>query len=1102
MATHGTLVDVHVPAPLQPSGPRAGARVRLLGVLEAAADAWSRPRLWVADWSEVVVTAQSPPWEGVRRVTIPEARTLARSGSEDEVRIVARAIASLSPRSFRVAEGRDTISVELDRPDVVRDGSTLEIRGFATMRRDEPLIANARRRSIGTQSFELSRHEAGLPTLTGISQVRGLSRSEAERGYPVRLEAVATYVSPASGHLFVQDETGGLYIHIGAQDTGLASGDRVRVEGFTAPGGLAPMVTSPSIRRLGAGRQPEARPVSGARLSAGYDDCRRVEVSGIVRRVRHDDEGSQLLLGIEGQRVPVRLPPSPKGTDLIPVDARVRVHGVCGTHFNQRSLFDRVELFVADAGDVTIEERPGPPFALPLVPVSDLLRSGVDGRWERLVRTRAVVLHHRAGQPLYLRGSSGTVIAETDSAQPLRPGDEVDVVGFPAPAPATPRLEDAFFRRVGHGPPPEPVAVSGVQLLGPGLDAELTRFQATLVDVARHEAGTSLILQGADQLIEAFGDGDLQPVPPAGARLEVTGLLLFEDERTGGGPQSRVLLRGPDDVRVIARPPWLTSRRAAGTAGALAAAALVAQAWIVTLRRQVRARTGELRAAEQRYRLLADNASDVILTTDEALRLTYVSPSVVRDLGYTAEEVLALPLERIVTPRSWELLRSAVARDGDVPGTADLELEILHKDGTSRWMHVRTSVLRDAQGVRTGFLAAARDVTARRRAQQELARLATAIEQSVDTVVLTDPDGVILYVNPAFERSTGYSSAEVLGRRPAVWKSGAHDRAFYEALWAALRAGHTWEGRFTNRRKDGSLFLEDASISPVRDRKQGPLIGYVAVKRDVTRQVQLEGQVAQTQKMEALGRLAAGIAHDFNNVLAIVLNLADLALQPGRSAERIAGYLAGIREAALRAGGLTRQILTFSRQSPALMQEIDPKEVVGEAVRMLRVLLPPGVEARERLESTALVAADATQLQQIVVNLGTNAGLAMREKGGAVDIVLEDARVDEAFAEGHRPLRAGACLRLVVGDRGCGMSPETITRIFEPFFSTRASRDGTGMGLAVVHGIVHGHGGTITVMSEEGRGSTFCVYLPALPARARDERAPALGAGPAHGSSG
>jgi PAS domain S-box-containing protein len=517
----------------------------------------------------------------------------------------------------------------------------------------------------------------------------------------------------------------------------------------------------------------------------------------------------------------------------------------------------------------------------------------------------------------------------------------------------------------------------------------------------------------------------------------------------------------------------------------------VALAWVVTLRRRVAARTAELAAAEERYRLLADNASDVIVTTDAELRLTYVSPSVTRDSGYTAEEALAMPLERAVSPESWALLRSALEnareRRGDDP--VEFGIEMVRKDGSRRFMHVRAQAMHDAEGRITGFCAAARDVTARRQADQERARLVTAIEQSADAIVLTDPGGAILYVNPAFERVTGYGAAEVLGGNPSVLKSGAHDRSFYEAMWATLLAGETWEGRFTNRRRDGRLFLEDATISPVRDREDG-LVGYVAVKRDVTRQVQLEGQLAQAQKMEAIGRLAAGVAHDFNNVLAIILSLSDLALQRGDENERTRKCVDGIREAALRAGGLTRQILTFSRQSPSSVLPLDPREVVGEAAGMLRHLVPRGVEVHARFESTAHVAADSTQLHQVVLNLGTNAGLAMAATGGVVEVALEDAHVDEAFAESHQPLRPGACLRLVVRDQGCGMTQETQSHIFEPFFTTRAPRDGTGMGLAVVHGIVHKHGGAITVESQVGLGSTFSVYLPALARPARGDGAP------------
>ena len=314
-------------------------------------------------------------------------------------------------------------------------------------------------------------------------------------------------------------------------------------------------------------------------------------------------------------------------------------------------------------------------------------------------------------------------------------------------------------------------------------------------------------------------------------------------------------------------------------------------------------------------------------------------------------------LDQLLTRESFELALStleAVAPEVEKAaptGALTLELETIGKDGSRRWYEVRLSLLRERGGPLRGFLAVARDVTSRHQTQRELARLATAVDQAAEAVILTDLEGAILYVNPAFERITGYTAAEAMGQNPRLLKSGLQDRAFYAEMWSVVRSGKTWEGRFTNRRKDGGLFVEDASISPIREHESGRLIGYVALKRDVTRQVQLEAHLAQTQKMEAVGRLAAGVAHDFNNMLAAILGLADVAVRRAGSDTRLVPLLTGIREAALRAGELTRQILTFSRQSPTELRPVELGPVVEEAVRLMRNLLPSNVEVRESLES-------------------------------------------------------------------------------------------------------------------------------------------------------
>jgi PAS domain S-box-containing protein len=504
---------------------------------------------------------------------------------------------------------------------------------------------------------------------------------------------------------------------------------------------------------------------------------------------------------------------------------------------------------------------------------------------------------------------------------------------------------------------------------------------------------------------------------------------------------------------------------------------------------RVQQASDSVRTSEERYRLLAENVTDVIWTTDSNGNVTYVSPSVERETGYTPGEVLAMGLERLLAPTSLSTALQVLEeeqRRTPAPGEGwarRLDLEIVRKDGTSLWAEVTVTAL---AGNRPGeFLGVARDVTARRQAEEQLARLATAVEQAGEEMILTDAYGVIQYVNPAFERLTGYSREEAVGQTPRILKSGVHDQAFYRSLWTTISSGETWAGRLTNRRKDGSHVIQEATISPIRD-PAGRITGYVAAKRDVTRQVGLETRVAQTEKMEAIGRLAGGIAHDFNNVLSAILgfvDLADLAERSNPAPGNVPRYLHGIREAGNRAAELTRQILTFSRQAPQEMRPVEARSVVDEALKLMRAALPSTIEIRRSLASDAAVMADPTQIHQVVVNLCTNAGLAMRE-GGVLELTLEDVELDAAFAEAHAPVGPGQFVHLSVRDTGCGIAPDMLARIFEPFYTTRPKGEGTGLGLAVVHGIVRNHGGLISVESAPGSGATFHVYLPAIPVSA------------------
>ncbi|HOZ45725.1 MAG TPA: PAS domain S-box protein [Candidatus Hydrogenedentes bacterium] len=366
----------------------------------------------------------------------------------------------------------------------------------------------------------------------------------------------------------------------------------------------------------------------------------------------------------------------------------------------------------------------------------------------------------------------------------------------------------------------------------------------------------------------------------------------------------------------------------------------------------------------------------------------------------------------------------------------------------------------------------------RERSQEQRRLLAAAIEQAEETVMITDLDETILYVNPAFARVSGYAIGEALGRKPYFLESGEHDEAFFEDFYATIRRGDVWHGRFINRHKDGHLFEEDTTVSGVRD-AGGAITHYVAVKRDVTNEIHLERRLQQAQKMEAIGTLAGGIAHDLNNILAVIFAYTDMAqndLQPGTFAH---DHFGRFLRAGRRAQDLVKQILTFSRQGDSERKPIRMDLIVREALQMLRSTMPSTIRIMRAIERDSChVFADPTQIHQVVMNLCTNAYQSMLHSGGTIEVRLNPFRVDAAFASAHPRLHEGDYVEFVVRDTGCGMDAATQERVFDPFFTTKPVGQGTGLGLSTVHGIVTGLNGDITVSSVPGEGTTFRVYLP------------------------
>lgn len=410
-------------------------------------------------------------------------------------------------------------------------------------------------------------------------------------------------------------------------------------------------------------------------------------------------------------------------------------------------------------------------------------------------------------------------------------------------------------------------------------------------------------------------------------------------------------------------------------------------------------------------------------------------------------------------------------------GRVTRELEC-HAKGPARWCEISVVPLGPEE-----YVILVRDNTERRRAEEHANRLAAAVEQAADAVVITDISGTIQYVNPAFEQIFGFTRAEVIGRNPAMLKSGRHDSEFYRRLWEAILSGRVWQGRFTDRRKDETVVELNTTISPVRD-PAGRIANFVAVSHDTTREIELQDQLRQSQKMEAIGRLAGGIARDFNNVLTSILGNVDLILRRMSQTAELRDNVEQIRDAAQRAAAMVAQLLTFSRKQVVYPRVISINDAVESMTRLLSRIIGNKIRMETHLEPQAgWIRIDPVQFEQVIMNLVLNARDAM-PNGGLLRLATSVQRVDDSESAGDPDLPPDLYATLTVSDTGHGMDEKIQARIFEPFFTTKEFGQGTGLGLSIVYGIVRQSGGAIRVQSAPAKGTIFTIYFPKARAEA------------------
>lgn len=370
--------------------------------------------------------------------------------------------------------------------------------------------------------------------------------------------------------------------------------------------------------------------------------------------------------------------------------------------------------------------------------------------------------------------------------------------------------------------------------------------------------------------------------------------------------------------------------------------------------------------------------------------------------------------------------------------------------------------------------------TERERALEERMLLAAVVEQASNGILTFDPDGIIHYMNSSFEEICGSNADKSIGQSIHDFDCCIRNERFYREIIKTVNTGEVHSGHFINTHSDDSRYEINARISPVWS-SPDVVTRYAVIVRDVTHEVQLERQLRQAQKLEAIATLSGGIAHDFNNILAVIVTNTEMTLEDVMDDDPLKKHLEIILKAGFRGKDLVKQILTLSRRTEQERQPVRIDAIVAECFDLLRASIPTTIEVKQRLmDDLGMIAADPTQIHQVVMNLCTNAADAMRDDGGILDVVLDEVELDAHSSKIYPGLLPGRYIELQVSDSGHGMDRETMERIFDPFYTTKTQGKGTGLGLSVVHGIVKSHGGVITVDSVPGRGTIFSALFPRI----------------------
>jgi PAS domain S-box-containing protein len=927
---------------------------------------------------------------------------------------------------------------------------------------------------------------ASLPTLTRIGQIRELTTEEAGRGYPVRIRGVVTYYNRDPGDLFIQDSTAGIWIDPRETSFVFHQGEFVEVEGSTSFADLGPVIERPRFQSLGEVPMPKPMRPTSDELASGGLDSRWIELDGVVRSVSERDGGLVLNVSsgafecsvfvLKYSAVPIEI-----------IDGEIRVRGVFSGLYDPRSKrFIGFQVLTPSWSDVELLKQPTQASWLsPVRPLRMFLKLTPEGAFSHRLRVRGVVTLQELGRFVCIRDTEGALLVKTTQPTPLKVGDLIEAIGYPALGDYTVIMRDAIFRRVGGGPAPEPVAVNPEKMAPGSHNAELVRLSARLLNCTTRFGEEVLELQAGPATLRAvLNKGTNRSALSSlrgGSLLQLNGVVIVVADENHEPMGFEIRLRSPADVVVLDQPSWWTRGRALLVLGFLAVAVILALGWITALRRRVRKQTEALRAKyerelalEEQYRDLFENAHDLIQCVDRQGRLLLVNPAWRKTLGYSEAEVAGLRILDIVKPDYREQCRELFQRLMSGEKLGSIEVELVSKSGETVMLE-GSSDCQFVGGNLVSMRGIFRNVTERKHAEEAQRFLACIVESSDYAIFGTDPEGSIVSWNKSSEALFGYSAGEILGKHVStLFPPERQDEASH--IIGRLKQGEKISHfETTAMRKDGARRPVSLTVSPIKS-AAGEVMGAATIAHDISQRKRAELELQKAKEdAEAANRakseFLANMSHEIRTPMNGVLGMTELALNTDLTAEQ-REYLEMAELSADRMMTVINDILDFSKIEAGKL-DLDPTPFcVRES--LANIIAPPSLRAQLKglkltwsvcPEVPEEVVADPTRLAQILGNLLENA------------IKFTSQGEIELQVELGRQQANGAVLHFWVRDTGIGIPREKQKSIFEAFAqgdsSTSRKFGGTGLGLTISARLVEMMGGRIWVESQPGEGSRF-----------------------------